>query len=75
MNELARSFGGASASYPDLCGNQLTCRGLVPIPNEGSRLHRRMLANTDKSSRDLTRQGNNQAYAAQPDIPPVSVER
>jgi hypothetical protein len=75
MNELARSLGGAPVSYPDLYGDQLTGRGLVAISNEARRLRQLMVADTDKSSRDLTRQGNDQADATQPDIPPVSAER
>jgi hypothetical protein len=75
MDELARSFGRAPRSYADLHGNKLTSRCLMLVSNEGRRLRRLMVADTDKSCRDLARQGNNQADAVQPDIPPISVER
>jgi hypothetical protein len=75
MNELARSLDGAPVPYPDLYGDQLTGRGLVAISDEAGGLRQPMMADADKPSRDLTRQGNDQADATQPDIPPVSAER
>jgi hypothetical protein len=74
-NEQAGTLGSACAPHPSLHGYMLSCIWAEAVQGDGRRPRALPMAETDKSCRDLPRQGDDQANATQPITLPLTAER